>query len=87
LRGLRVIAAAAAEWTGDPVALPADPRGFAFEWRGMIALADPLRAGVADAVAQCRDAGIRVVMVTGDHRATATAVAREIGLGGPVRDR
>jgi Ca2+-transporting ATPase len=48
----------------------------------LIAFEDPVREGVADAVAQCREAGIRVVMVTGDHRATASAVAREIGLGG-----
>jgi len=55
-------------------------RGLRFE--GLLAFEDPVRDGVADAIAQCREAGIRVVMVTGDHRATATAVAREIGLGG-----
>ncbi len=51
-------------------------------FEGLLAFEDPVREGVADAVAQCREAGIHVVMVTGDHRATATAVAREIGLGG-----
>ena len=55
-------------------------RGLRFE--GLLAFEDPVREGVANAIAQCREAGIRVVMVTGDHRATATAVAREIGLGG-----
>ena len=48
---------------------------------GLLALEDPLRAGVREAVAACRDAGIRVVMVTGDHPVTAAAVARTLGLG------
>jgi len=55
-------------------------RGFRFA--GLLALEDPVREGVADAVAQCRESGIHIVMVTGDHPSTATAVAREIGLGG-----
>src|SRR5690606_16339587 len=54
--------------------------GFAF--RGLLVFADPLRAGVREAVRACADAGIRVVMVTGDHPGTAQAIAREAGLGG-----
>ncbi len=54
--------------------------GLCFE--GLLAFEDPVREGVAEAVAQCREAGIRVLMVTGDHPGTALAVAREIGLGG-----
>ena len=61
-------------WTGDE---PADGVVFA----GLLAFEDPVREGVADAVARCRDAGIRVVMVTGDHPVTATAIAAEVGLG------
>lgn len=53
-----------------------------FVFAGIIAFEDPVRPGVADAVESCRDAGIRVLMITGDHPATAIAVAREIGLGG-----
>ncbi|MCU0735398.1 MAG: HAD-IC family P-type ATPase, partial [Methylotetracoccus sp.] len=47
---------------------------------GLLAFEDPVREGVADAVRECREAGIRVIMVTGDHPATAASVARDIGL-------
>lgn len=52
-----------------------------FDYVGLIALEDPVREGVVDAVAFCRRAGIHVIMITGDHPLTARAVAREIGLG------
>jgi Ca2+-transporting ATPase len=47
---------------------------------GFVALEDPLRPGVKDAIARCREAGIRTVMLTGDQRVTAEAVGRELGL-------
>ncbi len=53
---------------------------FAFEFLGLVGLADPLRASVLDAVSECRTAGIRVVMITGDYPATARAIARQAGL-------
>lgn len=53
-----------------------------FIFTGVLAFEDPVRAGVAEAVRQCRDARIRIIMITGDHPATARAVAKEIGLGG-----
>jgi Ca2+-transporting ATPase len=53
-----------------------------FEFAGLLAFEDPVREGVRDAIAQCMGAGMRVIMVTGDHPATAAAIAGEIGLGG-----
>ena len=47
---------------------------------GFVGISDPLRPGAADAVRRCREAGVRVVMLTGDHPATAKAIAREAGL-------
>jgi Ca2+-transporting ATPase len=48
---------------------------------GLCAFEDPVREGVREAVTRCRSAGIRIVMVTGDHPVTARAVANQIGLG------
>ena len=50
---------------------------------GLIAMLDPPRSGVAEAVAKCRTAGIRIIMITGDHPLTAAAAAERIGITGP----
>lgn len=47
---------------------------------GYLGISDPLRSGVADAIHRCQEAGVRLVMLTGDHPATACAIAREAGL-------
>lgn len=77
--GHKVIACAqrlinASSWAGGE-----PDRGFHFA--GILAFEDPVREGVLDAVQQCRNSGIHVLMVTGDHPLTAKAVARDIGLG------
>ncbi len=77
-RGLRVLAVAQADAPGAP--WPQAPEALHFRLLGLVALADPLRPGVREAVRECRAAGIRVVMVTGDHPATAEAIARQAGL-------
>ncbi len=75
--GLRVLAVAGAAHTGAP---PDSQRGFALRFLGLVGLADPLRESVPDAVRDCRSAGIRVIMITGDYPATAQAIAREAGI-------
>jgi len=76
--GLRVLGIAHAQF--DDTDLPNDPQDFKFEYLGLVGLADPLRASVPAAVAECRSAGIRVVMITGDYPTTARAIARQAGL-------
>jgi P-type Ca2+ transporter type 2C len=77
-RGIRVLGVAGAETSDD--AWPESPRDFQFSLVGLIGLADPLRPSVAAAVAECRSAGIRVVMITGDYAATARAIASQAGI-------
>ena len=81
-RGLRVLAVARGRFEPGPAGYPATPHGFDLEFLGLVGLADPLRAGVTAAVQDCRNAGIRVVMITGDHPATAQAMASQAGLDG-----
>ncbi|HZY51414.1 MAG TPA: cation-translocating P-type ATPase [Devosia sp.] len=80
-RGLRVLAVAAADHDGD---WPDTPHGFRFTFLGLVGLADPLRPSVPEAVAQCHLAGIRIVMITGDHPETARAIANSAGLSAHI---
>lgn len=77
--GLRVLAVARAAHMA--AAWPDDLHGFDFTLLGLVGFADPLRAGVRAAVAECHAAGIRVMMITGDYPATARHIARQAGLG------
>ncbi len=77
--GHKVIAVASRDLPASAAAAGEPEAGFAFA--GLLVFADPLRPGVPEAVRACAEAGIRVLMVTGDHPGTARAIAREAGLG------
>lgn len=62
------------------MAPPADHLDMTFTFVGLVGLSDPLRAEVPAAIAECRNAGVRVVMVTGDYPATAAAIAAKAGI-------
>jgi len=77
-RGRRVLGVARAGFSGRE--LPGGQHDFGFRFLGLLGLSDPVRPGVPEAIAECRRAGIRVLMITGDYPGTAQSVAREIGL-------
>ncbi len=78
--GLRVIAVASANHAA--ASLPEHQRDFAFELLGLAGLKDPVRTEVPQAVNDCRRAGIRVLMITGDYPITASCIARDAGILG-----
>lgn len=100
-QGLRVLGVARARWQGpvdqldiDSPAWPKSQRDFTYEYLGLVGFEDPPRAEVPEALMRCKQAGVRVIMMTGDHLATAIAIARKIGLSdrpdsltGPELDR
>ena len=77
-RGIRVLAVATA--TAPDRAWAETQAGYTYTLAGLVGLADPLRASVPGAVAECRSAGIRVVMITGDYAATARSIATQAGI-------
>ena len=76
-KGLRVIAVAKGAPRDE---LPKERDAYSYTFLGLVALADPIRAEAADAVALCRKAGIRVIMITGDYAETARRIGSVIGL-------
>jgi magnesium-transporting ATPase (P-type) len=79
-RGYRVLALAEAACAEpvDSARVPPEPANLTF--LGFVGMIDALRTGVREAVENCQKAGVQVCMVTGDHRVTALAIARDLGL-------
>lgn len=79
--GLRILGVASARGSTPPSSLS---RGMAkFEFRGLIGFSDPIRPTAAEAIRECRHAGIRPIIVTGDYAGTAQYVARAVGIEDP----
>ncbi|HUM59403.1 MAG TPA: calcium-translocating P-type ATPase, SERCA-type [Bacillota bacterium] len=79
-QGLRVLALATRIWPGIPDRLLPETVEGEMTFVGFFAIQDPPRPEVKEAVALCRSAGIRTVMITGDHLETAVAIARELNI-------
>jgi len=77
--GLRVIAIAEQHIPNED-AIPEELNECHLTFEGLVGLSDPPREGVAEDIARCQRAGIRVIMITGDNGVTASAIARQIGL-------
>jgi Ca2+-transporting ATPase len=80
-RGLRVLGVAKATFGEER--LPDGQHDFPFEFAGLVGFMDPVRPQVPDSVREAHNAGIRVVMITGDYPGTASFIARQIGLKNP----
>ncbi|MEX1232214.1 MAG: HAD-IC family P-type ATPase [Planctomycetaceae bacterium] len=79
-RGLRVIAVAGGHISQPISSSDVPPQPDDLKLLGFLGMIDPLRPGAREAVADCHSAGVEVTMVTGDHRVTALAIARDLGL-------
>jgi Ca2+-transporting ATPase len=79
--GLRVLGVARASLISGE--LPSIQHDFELQFLGLIGLSDPIRKNVPDAVKECYNAGIRVIMITGDYPVTAINIGKEIGIKNP----
>ena len=77
---LRVLGAAQRIYDEKPASNAPEALEQDLTWIGMCGMIDPIRPEVKDAIAECRSAGIRAIMITGDHKDTATAIAKELGI-------
>lgn len=78
--GMRLIGVARAAFGAGT--LPEERHDYDFSFVGLLGLEDPVRPGVPEALEECRTAGVRVIMITGDYPATARRIGEQIGLGG-----
>ena len=79
-RALRVLAVAKRDWAEKPADNAPEYLEKNLVFLGLTGMIDPIRPEVKAAIAECRGAGIRAVMITGDHRDTAVAIAKELGI-------
>ena len=78
-KGCKVIAVADTELEEEE-ALPDNLSDYSLSFRGMLALADPPREAISHGLSSCYEAGIRIVMITGDHPITAVTIAKQVGI-------
>ena len=79
-RALRVLAVAERPWSAEPKSYEPEDLENDLCFTGLCGMIDPVRPEVRDAIVECRRAGIRPIMITGDHVDTAVAIARELGI-------
>ena len=79
-KALRVLAAAKRDWTAKPASNEPEFLEQELVFIGLTGMIDPVRPEVKAAIEDCRSAGIRAVMITGDHKDTAVAIAKELGI-------
>ncbi len=79
-RALRVLCAAMRIWNTPPASYDSPNLEQKLCYIGLTGMIDPIRPEVKDAIAECRSAGIRPIMITGDHRDTAVAIAKQLGI-------
>ncbi|MBK8462674.1 MAG: HAD-IC family P-type ATPase [Nigerium sp.] len=84
--GLRVLAAASRPAHDGEVEVTLDSVAAGNTFLGLVGIVDPPRPEATAAIAECRTAGIRVKMITGDHAGTAVAISRELGIAPPTGD-
>ena len=79
-KALRVLACAERVWSNTPDAYDAEYLETELCFVGLCGMIDPVRPEVKDAIVECRSAGVRPIMITGDHIDTAVAIAKELGI-------
>ncbi len=79
-QALRVLAAAHRRWDAVPADYAPEMLENELCFIGLVGMIDPIRPEVKVAIEKCKSAGIRAIMITGDHKDTATAIARQLGI-------